>query len=131
MTDPLERLIASGAELDREMLATILADLVWIDKDSHEVRFKQKATKLPKKVQILTYLMARKAAKALDLISEEGIVSSELTSKLGMSGGTVRGQLSILGKDRLIDSVGGKYFVPNYAIELVKTLIEKSMGKEK
>jgi len=131
MADPLERLVVSGAELDREMLATVLTDLVWIDKDTGEIRLTQKGVQMSKKLQILIYLMARKAAKALDLISEEGLTSSKLTSKLGMSGGTVRGQLSILSKERLIDSTGGKYFVPNYAVELVKALLEQSVRKGK
>jgi DNA-binding IclR family transcriptional regulator len=75
--------------------------------------------------------MARKAARALGLIVEEGIAPTELTSKLGMSGGTVRGQLFILSKERLIDNAGGKYIVPNYAVELVKASVQQSTRKEK
>lgn len=130
MTDPLEKLVVSGAELDRELLATTLADLAQIDKDSGGIRFTREATRLPKKLQILTYLAARKAAKALGFISEEPISPKELTLELGMSGGSVRGQLSVLGKERLVESKVGKYWVPNYAIERVKALLEQASRKE-
>jgi len=131
MTDPLEKLVVSGIELDRELLATVLADLVRIDKDSGEIRLTQEGAKLPKKLQILTYLIGRKAAKALGLVSEEPISSKELTSKLAMSGGSLRGQLSIFSKERLIASEKGKHWVPNYAIESVKGLLGQPIRKEK
>lgn len=131
MIDPLEQLIKSGTEVDRELLSTVLIDLVWLDKDSHEVRFTREGTRLSKKLQILTYLMGRKAARALGFVSEEPISSKELTSKLGMSGGSLRGQLSIFSKERLIDSKNGKYWIPNYATESVKALLEQARGKEK
>ena len=131
MTDPLEKLIVSGAELDRELLATVLADLVRIDKDSGEIRFTRKGATLPKKLQILTYLIGRKAAKALGLVPEEPISSKELTTKLGMGGGPLRGQLSILKKERSIDTKDAKHYVPNYAIDQVKVLLEQASRKEK
>jgi len=130
MTDPLEKLVVSGAELDRELLATTLVDLAQIDKESGGIRFTRKAARLPKNLQILTYLMARKAAKALGFISEELISSKELTSELGMSGGSIRGQLSIFSKERLVEGKAGKYWIPNYAIERVKALLEQASKKE-
>lgn len=131
MSDPLEKLLVSAIELDRELLATVLADLVKIDKDSGEIRFTSKATKLPKRLQILLYLMGRKAAKALGLVAEEAIASKEMASKLGMGGGPLRGQLSRLSKERLVESVQGKYQVPNYAFESVKALLEEASRKER
>lgn len=131
MTDPLEKLIVSGTELDRELLATVLVDLVRIDKDSGEIRFTRNGATLPKKLQILTYLMGRKAGKALDLVPEEPISSKELTMKLGMSGGSLRGQLSMLKKERLIDTKDAKHYVPTYAIEEVKALLEQTSKKER
>lgn len=131
MENPLERLLVSATELDRDMLATTLAGLVQIDKDTGEIRLTREAIPLPKRLQILVYLMARKAAKGLNLISEEGIASSELTSKLGMRGGPARGLLSLLVKERLVDNVNGKYSVPNYAVESVKALLEQQIRRDK
>lgn len=131
MTDPLEKLAVSASELDRELLATILADLARIDKQSGEIRFTREAAQLPKNLQLLTYLMARKAATALGFIFEEPISSKDLTSKLGMSGGSVRGQLSIFSKERLVANKAGKYWIPSYAIERVKALLEQASRKEK
>jgi len=135
MTDPLEKLAVSASELDRELLATTLADLARIDKQSGEIRFTREAAQLPKNLQLLTYLMARKAATALatalGFIFEEPISSKDLTSKLGMSGGSVRGQLSIFSKERLVANKAGKYWIPSYAIERVKALLEQASRKEK
>jgi len=131
MENPLEKLLVSHVELDRELVATILADLVRIDKDTGEIRFTMDGAKLSNKLRILTYLLARKAAKALNLVPEEPISSSELTSQLGISGGSLRGQLSLLNGERLIDKREGKYFVPNYSVEQVKTLIDQAAGKGK
>jgi len=131
MTDPLEKLVVSGIELDRELLATVLSDLIRIDKDSGEIRLTRIAARLPKRLQLLTHLTGRKAAKALDLVPEEPISSKELTTKLGMSGGSLRGQLSMLKKERLVDTKDGKYYVPNYAIDQVKTLLEQASRKER
>ena len=131
MIDPLEKLVRSGTELDKELLATVLAGLVWIDKDSGEVRFTPEGTRLPKKLQILAYLLGQKAAKALGLVSEELIAPKELATKLGMGGGPLRGQLSMLKKERLVDTKNGKYYIPNYAIESVKALLQNTRRKEK
>lgn len=125
MVDPLEKLLVNREELDREMLATFLSDLVYIDKNSGEIVLTKNSTLFPKNKQLLIYLAARKAAKALNLIVEEEISPSAIQSALGMSGGTVRGQLSILAKERYIANNKGKYYLPNYAVEQVKTLIEK------
>lgn len=131
MTDPLEKLFVSSEELDQELLATVLMDLAKIDRDSGEIRFTSKAVRLPKKLQILIYLMSRKAARAHSVISEELISSKELAPKLGIGGSSLRGQLSDFTKERLVESKSGRYWVPNYAIERVKELLEQARGKEK
>lgn len=126
MVDPLEKLLVDREELDREMLATVLADLVHIDKSSGGIVLTRKATQFPKKIQLLVYLAGRKAAKALNLIEKEETSSGAIQSALGMSGGTVRGQLSILAKERLVSNASGSYFLPNYSIEQVKALLEQT-----
>lgn len=131
MSEQLEKLLISGKELDQELLATVLVDLVKIDKDSGEIRLTTKALNLPKRLQILIYITGRKAAKALDVIGEERISPKELASKLGMGGGSLRGQLHNLCKDRFLEGVEGKYLVPNYAIEFVKALLDEASRKER
>lgn len=131
MSEQLEKLLISGKELDQELLATVLVDLVKIDKDSGEIRLTTKALNLPKRLQILIYIAGRKAAKALDVIGEERISPKELASKLGMGGGSLRGQVHNLCKDRLLEGVEGKYLVPNYAIEFVKALLDEASRKER
>ncbi|MCK4362237.1 MAG: hypothetical protein KAW13_03040 [Dehalococcoidia bacterium] len=131
MSEQLEKLLISSKELDQELLATVLVDLVKIDKDSGEIRLTTKALNLPKRLQILVYITGRKAAKALDVIREERISPKELASKLGMGGGSLRGQLYNLCKERLLEGVDGKYLVPNYAIEFVKALLDEASRNER
>lgn len=124
MSDPLRKLIVSGQDLDRELLATVLSGLVMIEGGSGEIRLTAKAAKLPKKIQILLWLLGRKAAKAMELIREEGLSSGEMEKMTGMKGGSLRGQLSILKKERLVHSRDGKFTVPGYAVEYVKEVIQ-------
>ena len=126
MVDPLEKLVVDREELDRDLLATVLGGLVHIDKSSGEIVLTREATQLPKKIQLLLYLAGKKAAKALNLIEKEESSPSSIQSALGMSGGTVRGQLSVLAKERRVSSTSGSYILPNYAVEQVKFLIEQS-----
>ncbi len=128
MENPLESLIVSGEEVDKNLLVTVLADLVRVEKSTGEIRFIGVAPKLPKRIQILLFLLGRKAAKALDLIEEEAIAPSEMEVKLGVKGGPLRGQLFQLKNDRLVQSEGGKYRVPNYALEAVKELLGARTG---
>lgn len=125
MVDPLEKLLVNREELDREMLATALAGLVHIDKNNGEIVLTRKTTQFPKKMQLLVYLASRKAAKALNLVEKEETSSSAIQIALGMSGGTVRGQLSMLVKDRLVKNNKGDYFLPNYSVDQVRALIEQ------
>jgi len=125
MIDPLEKLLFDREELDREMLSTVLTDLVHIDKNSGEVILTKKALQFPKRLQLLIYLAGRKAAKTLNCLELEETPPNAIQSALGMSGGTVRGQLSLLAKERRVASKRGNYFLPNYAVEQVKALLEQ------
>lgn len=131
MEDPLQKLVVDATELDRELLATVLSNLIRIDKITGEIRFTPKSAALPKKFQVLAYLMGRKATKALGLVGEEAVSPKELGTKLGIGGGPLRGQLSLFKKERLLDVQNGKYYVPNYAIEQVKASLEHAGSKEK
>jgi len=132
MAEPLEKLVISSVDVDRELLATTLMNLVRIDKDKGEIRLTLEAIRLPKKLQILVYLMGRKAATALGILPDEPIAPKDLASKLGRGGSALRGQLATLsGKEHLIKNEAGKYWVPNYTVEQVKALLEKATRKEK
>lgn len=130
MQDPLEPLLVNGQELDRQLLATVLSGLIQIDKLSGEIRLTGKAVGLPKKHQILVYLLGRKAAKAMDRIEEEAISPKEMERELGIDGGPLRGQLSNLRKAHLVQAKGGKYYVPNFAVEAVKKYLTAKSSKE-
>lgn len=126
MENPLERLTVSGEALDRELLATVLQGLVMVETGTGEIRFTSRVAKLAKRTQILLLLLGRKASSALGFIEDEAISPSEMETKLGMKGGPLRGQLSQLRKERLVQSDGGKYTVPSYAVENVGELVQSA-----
>lgn len=129
MEDPLAKLLVSGKELDRQLVATVLNNRVRIDRDNGDVTLVGDALQLPKRTQILLYLLARKAARALDVIPQESISPKELENKIGMTGGSLRGMLATLRKERLVDGAGRRYTIPNYAVEKIKEMLEPRRGR--
>ena len=115
--DELNALIVSESALNRRLLGATLKGLLQIVEESGAILLTLQAQGLPKKLQIVTYLLGRKAAKALGNLDEEAIPSSELSKAVGMSPGATRGQLSFLKKDGLVDVTDHKHFVPGYAVE--------------
>lgn len=131
----LEDLIVSGGELDRKLVAEILAPYTQLDKDECNIRPTNKWGQLSNDQKILIYLLARKAMVALDdfALNIEGALASEVVSATGVKSGSAHPTLRKLLGNRLIDQARDKrYFVPNYAIPQIKPLLfeKKEKGKE-
>ena len=127
MSGQLEDLVVSGKELDRKSLAGTLAPYVKLDKDICNIRPLGGWDELKAYLKILTYLLARKAMMALDFdIEEEGATTSEVARDTGLKEGTVRPALRNLLSGRLVaQSKNRRYFVPNHAIEKIKTILSE------
>lgn len=132
MSDELEKLLVSGKETDKKMVAEILEPFLRIDKETCDIRPLSSWSDLKAGIKILLYLIARKAMVALGLpLSEEGASATEIMQKTGMKKGTVNPVLRELFDDRLIEqSEGRKYFIPNYAVEKIKVLISEKRPKQ-
>ena len=124
MADPLEALLVSSAELNRNLLATILARWVRIDRDSGDIIPLQGWNDLRPRQRILIFLLATKAAVALDLRATEALSPTELATASGMPPGTVKRELrEMLGGRLVAQDTDGRYSVPAFALEQVKTIV--------
>ena len=127
MNDELESLLVSGKEIDRKLVVEMLEPYLRIDKETCEIRPLPSWSGLRANKRILLYLVARKAMKALGLgIEEESVSATEIMRNTGLKKGTVNPALRGLFDGRVVaQDEKRKYFVPNYAIEDVKFMINE------
>jgi len=127
----LEDLIVSGEELDRKLVAEILAPYVQLDKDRCAIRPADGWMRLSEGQKILVYVLARKAMVALDFgLPVEGASASETVQDTGVKKGTAHPALRKLLGDRLLEqSEHSRYFVPNYAIPRIKSMLSEKKLK--
>lgn len=128
MTEELESLVVSGKDIDRKLVTEILTPYLRLDKDACNIRPLETWDQLKAWQKILLYLLARKAMAALGFnIAEEAATPTEVATDTGLKQGTVNPALRALTTDdRLTQwNEGGRYFIPNHAIERVKAMLIK------
>ena len=127
MNDELESLLISGKEIDRKMVAEVLAPYLRIDKETLDIRPLGNWGEVKAYNKILLYLLARKAMKALGLgIEDESSSATEIMQKTGLKKGTVNPALRILFDGRVVaQDKERRYSIPNHAIEEAKNLINE------
>lgn len=127
MDDPLQRLLVSAKEVNRELLASLLHRWVAIDQETGAIMPTAEWDQLDARRKALIYLLARKAALALAIdIGGEAAGARTVELATGMKGGTVRRVLRELFNERLVaqDSDAG-YVVPSYALEKVRAMFQE------
>jgi hypothetical protein len=127
MKDELEELVVSGKDLDRKLVAEILAPYVRLDRDGCSIRPLEGWNNLKVPGRILLYLLSRKAMMALEFgLPIEGATAGDVGNDTGLKRGTVNPTLRRLLSDRLIaQTKDGRYYVPNHAIERVKAILSE------
>lgn len=127
MTEGLESLVVSGKDIDRKLVAEILAPYVRLDRDVCNIRPLGDWEALKAYEKILIYLLSRKAMVALEFsLSTEGATAGEVANDTGLKRGTVNPALRGLLSDRLANQgKDGRYLIPNHAIERVRTMLSK------
>lgn len=124
----LEDLVVSGAEMDRKLVKAILEPYLRLEKEACAIRPTEKWDKLSIDEKILVYLVARKAMRALDFPLEvEEAAASEVVKQTGIKAGSAYPALRSLLSERIIDQTrkGGGYFIPNYALGKVKSMLSR------
>jgi len=121
----LEDLVVSGQEMDKQLVAEILAPFVKLDKDSISIRPTGAWNGLNNDQKIIVYLIARKAMLALGFkIDNEPAKASEIVADTGVKRGTAHPALRKMLDKRLIEqSKDGKYYVPNWAIPSLNSVL--------
>ena len=118
-SDPLARLVADEAAIDRELLATLLQDRIRLDLTHGSFSFLVGVReRLNNRQHVLTILLGQKAVHLLKGEFADGLRPQELETVTGIKGGTLRPLLKVLVDRRLIRQNQEKaYVVPGYALE--------------
>ena len=125
-TDEFDNLIVSSNEVINKRLVTdILMRFIKISTDG-EVLFEGTFFKLDNKRKILIYLLTRKVMKIKNIgsLETEEAGPSEISNQTGIAFGSVTWTVRDL-DSKLIKSINGKYYVPNYYIEKIKNLFKE------
>lgn len=129
----LKELEVDGRKLDEELLASCLSPYIHLDRSACDIRPKETWEGLQSKQKILTYMLARKAMKALSYpIEEEGVGPLQITRSTGLKPGTVNPVVRKLRQDGFLEQdVRGLYRVPNHAIARVKAILVPPSTEER
>jgi DNA-binding transcriptional ArsR family regulator len=115
--DPLSELLLDAKEVNRELLARTLKNLIGIDTNSGNIVLKSKYGKLSTRHKVLVYLLGKKVSYLLEKADAEEVEPKDITQATGMPPGTVHPKLSELKEDRLISqNDDGKYYIPDHQI---------------
>lgn len=124
--DPLKQLIVDTDELDKEKLTSLILGNLGVSKNG-EVIILPGFSSLTTKSKILSFLLAKKAAKVMSLSKDESATIKEVSQRTGIPEGTVGRELSELRQQRFISSEQG-YFIPDYVVHRIS--IEKRVEPE-
>jgi hypothetical protein len=126
-TDPLARLVVDQVEVDRELLASILADLVRVDPARGTFAFQHQARRnLGSKKTVIVALLARKALCLLGASIPEALLPKDIEALTGIKGNSLRPLIKQLADSGIIQRVDDGYVVPNFAIEDVAREIKRA-----
>ena len=126
MTD-LGELVVSGAELDRALVAEILAPYLRLDKDASNIRPGDGWHLLPADLRILLYLVARRAMMALGFdIPDDAARATDVVRDTGVKRGPAHPALrGLLQRGLVHQSRDRRYSVPSHAIPKVRAMLRE------
>lgn len=126
MSNELDDLFVDGKEIDKKLVGEILRPYLKIDKNTCEIRPLGPWNDAKAYIKMLIYLMARKAMVAWGLNIEEAASNAEIISNTGLKKGTVHPAVKQLYEERTLEKTKEKkYYVPNHAVEKVKSMISQ------
>jgi hypothetical protein len=119
VTDPLARLVADEAEVNRELLANVLEGKVRLDLGRGTFTFLQGVRNgLGGRGLVVTALLAQQALHLLQERHASGLAPREIEAATGIPGGTLRPILKRLADKGIVRKEDtGVYTVPGYALE--------------
>lgn len=126
MSNELDDLFVDGKEIDKKLVAEVLLPYIKIDKNTCEIRPLGPWDDAKAYIKILIYLLARKAMIAWGLNVEEAASNAEIVSNTGLKRGTVHPAVRQFYNEKILEQTKDKkYYVPNHAVEKVKSMISQ------
>lgn len=117
-SDPLMRLVVNQAEVNRELLATVLEDKVRLDPSAGAFSFKHRARRsLGNRKCVLAALLAQKALHLLSSEINERLLPRELVTLTGIRGNTLRPILKQLSDCGIVQRYSNGYTVPDAVLD--------------
>ena len=130
----LEDLLIDAQEMDQELVAGILSPMLRIDKQSCTIRPQSAWRNVSNEVRILSYLLARKAMRALHLpLEREEAPPAEIIAATGIPAGSVYPSLKGLYERRpqLVDKdASSRYSVPPWAVDVACQYIQSQLHSQ-
>jgi len=125
--EPLARLVKAEEDLlDRELLASSLEGLVFVDPDRQKIMFTPEAMSLSTRKRVVLYLLGRKVLRALggtEVVEE--VKPKDMEGPTGLKGGTIRPRLKQLLDEGIIAQDENGYYVPVYNLEEAANIIKE------
>jgi hypothetical protein len=116
--DPLSRLFADRRAVNRELLAEILLEKVWLDRETASFHFYPGVRdRIGKSRSVLTALLAQKALALATDSDHESLSPQEIEIRTGFKGGTIRPVLRDMTMAGVATKRGGKYTVSDPMLE--------------
>lgn len=129
VNDPLSQLVIDADELDRQKLTELLNGYCVIAKDG-QIRAITNFPSLDTTSKIVAILLAQKAVNALGFSDTDQISPKQIELISGLPGSTVRGKLGGLREQRVVESINGKYSIPNHSILHIALNTEERSEKD-
>ena len=107
-------------------MGEVISPYVKIDKNTCEIRPLRPWNDAKAYIKILIYILARKAMVAWGLNIEEAASNTEIISNTGLKKGTVHPAVRQFYNEKTLEyTKQKKYYVPNHAVEKVKSMINQ------
>jgi hypothetical protein len=122
--DPLSSLVVDGVEINKKLVAEVLAPYVLLDRSSGNPILLQAFHALKIEQKIVVYLLSRKAAISLGLRSgPEPATPKEIAATTGLNYDSVKPALSQMNKKRMAQNQNGAYLIPNEQVISIRTYL--------
>jgi hypothetical protein len=123
-SDPLQRLFADRRAVNRELLAEVLVERIWLDRETATFHFHPGVRdRIGRARSILAALLAQKALALATASENESLTPREIEIHTGFKGGTIRPVLRDLTRMGVAANHEGRYNVPDPMLEqAIRTL---------
>ena len=128
LSDPLTSLLLDADTLDRNRIASVLQDVLGIDKGSGRVHPLPGYSKLKSRQKVLAVLLGKKVSVLLGIMEDESMAHKGVVSESGLAPGTVAPTLKALRDDRRVSQMDkGQYYLSPHQVTLALQELEGSV----